>query len=285
MAKLADIFGPAGTDQIIVSIDWITQCVREDQQVGLEPYRIALPSVIPTPDVKMEVEVGPTLSSVPPAVQHAEIPAQRSNIPSPHVKARPALSTIPPSVSRARNAIAGPAGVIRSTAPRDIIKIENDDDDDCIMIEALPPPKARAKDPVSGANHPSPPRTPFEDSVEALNRLAPGTKTSLSSLAPDSDDEDDEDEDLRLLNPRPQYQHDPLSANGPPPIITDPAEREHMMQSLVQTNNRRPFEQLELKLHEWKEQNFRGTLKAFFERMKVEVSPSHYICGHRQLIR
>jgi len=277
MAELANIFGPAGTDQTIVSIDWITQCVKEDQQVGLDPYRIALPSGIPTPDVKTEVEVGHILSPAPPAVRHVEGPAQRSNIPSPHVKARPALSTIPPSVSRARNAIAGPAGVIQSTAPREIIKIEVDDDDDCIIIDALPPPKARAKNPVSGANYPSPPNTPFEDSVEALHPLAPGTKTSLSSLAPDSDDDDDEDEDLRLLNPRSQYQHDPLSANGPPPIITDPAEREHMMQSLVQTNYRRPFEQLELKLHEWKEQNFRGTFKAFFERMKVQVSPSHYI--------
>ena len=277
MAGLAHIFGPAGTDQIIVSIDWITQCIKEDQQVGLDPYRITLPSVIPTADIKMEVDVGTILSPAPPAVRHVEGPAQRSNIPSPQVKARPALSTIPPSVSRARNAIAGPAGVIQSTAPREIIKIEVDDDDDCIIIDALPPPKARAKNPVSGANYPSPPNTPFEDSVEALHPLAPGTKTSLSSLAPDSDDDDDEDEDLRLLNPRSQYQHDPLSANGPPPIITDPAEREHMMQSLVQTNYRRPFEQLELKLHEWKEQNFRGTFKAFFERMKVEVSPSHYI--------
>ena len=233
IAQLASTFGPTGTDQPIVSIDWITHCLEEDQQVELDPYRITLPAVIPTADVKVEVDTGLMTSSAPAAVRHAETSAQRAHMASPHVEARPSLSTVPPGVTRATNATAESIG---RTAPRDVIKIEDDDDDDCIMIETLPLPKARATSLVSTAKYPSPPRTPFEDNADALQRLANMPKISLGSLAPDSDDDDEEDEESPSQNSRAQYQHDPLSATGPPPIITDPAEREHMMQTFVQAN-------------------------------------------------
>jgi hypothetical protein len=213
----------------------------------------------PSMDVKLEIETTPVptplLASIPPLK-------------------RPVQQTRTPSAGLSRGeATPGPSGTRHSTAPREIIKIESDVDDDCVMLDE--PPKIVKKRPRSslrGSLLPTPPRTPFTDAAD-VQSLSGWVQTSTTSIGPDIDElDEDDDDDIPLQRPRKQWHYDSAVVPAGPPLITDPAERERMLDKDLPTGWRQPFEQLEEQLRKWGATGFEGTLKAFFERTHAEVS-------------
>lgn len=275
-------------------MDWVDECVDIDALVPLDPYRIVtqpdelkldvdMAECTETPeyareaeptdtapigkaieveapvDVKMEIETVP----IPTSVMTFAAPAKR-----------PIKQVRTPSAGLRRgNATPGPSGTRHSTAPREIIKIEDDDDDDCIMLDEPPlPVKKRPRPSLETSCLPTPPRTPLTDVADAQSASG-WLQTSTTSIGPDIDELDDEDDDdVPLQRPRKQWKHGSTVVPADPPLITDPVERERMLDRDLPAGWRQPFEQLEVRLREWGATGFAGTYKAFFERTRAEVS-------------
>lgn len=170
----------AEIEQAVVSVDWITQCVKQPQQIDIDPYRITLPHVETAYVAEFEVEMqtGPTPTHS--IVRPIDPPAPRSRTPFADWKARPTFVRQPSTASQSSNAPAGTSGTRHSTEPREVIKIEVDDDDDCIMLEDPPESTAKSRKSVSRTNYPSPPNTPLENNAILRMSAAPSVPASLS---------------------------------------------------------------------------------------------------------
>lgn len=275
-------------------MDWVDECVDIDEIVPLDPYRI----ITPPDELKLDVgmaectetptyakEAGPTdtapigkaievEASVDVKMEVETVPIPTSVMVLAPPTKRPIQQTRTPSVGLRRgNATPGPSGTRHSTAPREIIKIEDDDDDDCIMLDEPPlPVKKRPRPSLGTTCPPTPPRTPFTDVADGQSTSG-WLQSSTTSKGPDIDELDDEDDDdVPLQRPRKQWKHGSTVVPADPPLITDPVERERMLDRDLPTGWRQPFEQLEVRLREWGATGFAGTYKAFFERTRAEVS-------------
>jgi hypothetical protein len=269
----------------VVSIDWINQCVEEDDQLDIDPYRITLPSIEAAPDVKFEIDCEPVTVPVSDPVRQVGAPIQRRQTPYPHVQAPSTLVRAPPTGLGVRNATAGPSGTRHVTVPRDVITIEDADDGDYVSVKNLPRPTTKPQAAVPGANYPSPPSTPVDR--DAILRLpaAPSVSASIDHGKIDSTLEDDEEEegeeeeenpdgDARSRSPKRDCQHDPKAADKAPPLITDPAERAQILQNGVPEDSRHPFDQLEQALQQWAVEGLNGYMTDFVRKTEKEVSPS-----------
>jgi hypothetical protein len=237
-------------DKAVISIDWIDQCVEEDHQLDMDPYRITLPPA--TPDVKIEIDCEHVPVPVSDSVRQVEAPIQRRQTPYPHVQAPPTLARAPPTGLGVRNATAGPSGTRHVTVPCDVITIEDDDDDDYVNVKNLPRPTTNPQAAVPGANYPSPPSTPVDK--DAILRLpaAQGVSASISHADLDGVRDDDQEEeegeeeeedvngDVRSRSPKRDCQHDPKAVDKAPPLVTDPAERAQILQNGVPEDSRHP---------------------------------------------
>jgi len=228
----------------------------------MAPFRITIATAEVGPGVETDAEEG--LDSVLGVDQEVEDSAQLPQTSSFQLP-RPSVR---PQTPNDTNGLCGTSAPARLA---EIVKTEIDNDD-FIMLEASPTPQAKADRPAPREGHPlTPPLTPY---MESPARLPSSSRVSVAatSTGPRSEIELGDDDDFAPQHSsRILYRHDPLSVDGPPPAITKPEDRARMMQTMVQQKYRRPFEQLEQAFHGWEEQNFRGTLKAFFERTKVEV--------------
>jgi hypothetical protein len=272
-------------DKAVISIDWINQCVEEDHQLDMDPYRITLPPVEAAPDVKIEIDCEPVPVPVSDPVRQVEAPIQRRQTPYPHVQGPHTLTRAPPGLG-VRNATAGPSGTRHVTVPRDVITIEDDDDGDYVNVKNLPRPTTKPQAAVPGANYPSPPSTPVDK--DAILRLpaARGVSASISHADLDGVRDDDEEEeegeeeeedvngDVRSRSPKRDCQHEPKAADKAPPLVTDPAERAQILQNGVPEDSRHPFDQLEQALQQWAIEGLNGYMTDFVRKTEKEVSPS-----------
>jgi hypothetical protein len=272
-------------DKAVVSIDWINQCVEEDNQLDIDPYRITLPSIEAAPDIKMDVDFETAHAPVLPSTQDVEHLIQRSRNPSTYLQPSTSLIRAPVTGLGARGATAGPSGTRHFTVPRDVITIEDDDDGDDVNVKNLPRPTTKPQATVPGANYPSPPSTPVDK--DAILRLPAAQGVSASIAHADRDDvrNDDEEEeegeeeeedvngDVRSRSPKRDCQHDPKAADKAPPLITDPAERAQILQNGVPEDSRHPFDQLEQALQQWAIEGLNGYMTDFVRKTEKEVSP------------
>jgi hypothetical protein len=271
-------------DKAVISIDWINQCVEEDDQLDIDPYRITLPPVEAAPDIKMDVDFEPAHAPVLPSTQNVEYPIQRSRNPSTCVQPSTALTRAPLTGLGVRNATAGPSGIRHFTVPRDVITIKDDDDGDYVNVKDLPRPTTKPQAAVPGANYPSPPSTPVDR--DAILRLPAAQGVSASTSHADLDgvrDDDEEEEegeeeeeetngDVRSRSPQRDCQHDPKAADKAPPLVTDPAERAQILQNGVPEASRHPFDQLEQALQQWAIEGLNGYMTDFVRKTEKEVS-------------
>ena len=262
--------------QEVVSVDYITQCIKEDRLVDKEPFRLILPIVEPSQgseNMKIEIEGSPA-----PLVQSTE-PARRIHT----LPTRAHVTSIRPC---ARQDTARPSGTRQDTATGLIIKIEDDDDsdDDCIMLEA-PPPRflSRATKAISkcerdqsAVRYPTPPETPNIGDNErgrSPEKRAKGVKMDLTHDELVSDDGDDH---VPLQRPIKHFRHFPELPEMRQELITDPVEKEKEIQASVHETKQHPFRLLEEGFQEWAKRGFHGTFIEFYATMDIKVSDS---CG------
>ena len=272
-------------DKAVVSIDWINQCVEEDDQLDIDPYRITLPSVGPAPDIKMEVDFEPAHAPVLPSTQDIEHPIQRSRNPSTYLPPSTTLTRAALTGLGVRNATAGPSGTHHFNVPCDVITIEDDEDGDYVNVKKPSRSTKKGRAAVPGADYPSPPSTPVDK--DAIRRLpaAPIVTASMDHAQVDGtlDDEEEEegeeeeedvDGEVRSRSPKRDCQHDPKAADKAPPLVTDPAERAQILQNGVPEDSRHPFDQLEQALQQWAVEGLNGYMTDFVRKTEKEVSPS-----------
>lgn len=301
--ELKALIEEVGDYQAMVSIDWITQCIEEDERVSLDHFRITLPSAKPAPvEVDMPESVDRSVLVEEPeqileAIAEPIAPCSVETAHTVKVEARPAPSRPNPTsipirlpsstLERSRtpsygaqcqNAIAGPSRSRQSTAPREVIKIEDDDDDDdCIVLDYLQPkPTTKRTRAALGRNYPlAPPQTPMAEGL-AADSSAEGFRTQSRPGSEDDEDDEDSDDDVPLRSRaqrlREQWKYDSSTTDPAPRLITNPAERERMVAHDVMEDNRQPFEQLEAELHIWAQEGFLGTFKAFWSSAPKKVS-------------
>jgi hypothetical protein len=274
-----------------VSIDWVSRFIKDDRLVDYDTYRITLPSVQtpietqmdvemavdeapapePAPTVEMEVEAAP--APVSPVVEAESLQVSRSDFPSPHE--RP-LSLKP----RKRNATAGPSGTRHSTPPRkiEIIMIEDEDsDDDFVMLDTPPMifQKSATPDTKQKLSHvedryPTPPMTPLApDNERTRSPSQERLDTTITPIAAQTGSEEYDPSDHIPLE-RPEKRN-PIT-EMPLGLITDPEQREKDVEKFVRLGWRKKFRLMEKELHEWSQDDLKGTLLAFEARMKAKVS-------------
>ena len=274
----------------VVSVDWVSRCIKDDRLVDYDSYRITIPSIqtpiepqvdvemaveevaapVPAPTVEMEVEAAPAPTS--PVMQTAPLPASPSVISSPHERRLPLKP-------RSRNATAGPSGTRHSTAPCtiEIIMIEDEDsDDDFVMLDTPPiifkktatPDMKRKVSPVD--RYPTPPMTPLAPNDDRSRSPSQGRLdiTITPTAAETAPEEYDPSDHIPLERPQ---KRDPL-VEMPLGLITDPDQRESNVKEFVPLGWRKKFRLMEKELHEWAKEDFKGTLRSFDARMFTKVS-------------
>ena len=275
-----------------MSIDWVSQCIKDDRLVDYDTYRITLPTVqtpietqmdvettveeapapVPAPTVEMEVEAAP--APVSPVIEAESLQVSRSDVPSPHE--RP-LSLKP----RKRNATAGPSGTRHSTAPRviEIIMIEDEQsDDDFVMLDTPPmifkksaTPDEKRKISLVEDRYPTPPMTPLavkDDRSRSPDQGASDTVMTPIAAADGSSEYDPED-DIPLK--RPCDRNPPIEVPSEE-LWLDPFVKEMLIQRGVPNDLQEHFRMMERELHEWAKKDFDGTLLSFYARITVKVS-------------
>ena len=231
----------------------------------------AVPASVPAPTVEMQGEAAP--APVSPVIQVEPLPASPSAINSPHE--RP-LSLKP----RKRNATAGPSGTRHSTAPRtiEIIMIEDEDsDDDFVMLETPPmifkksaTPDTKRKLSHVEDRYPTPPMTPLApDNERTRSPSQERLDTTITPIAAETASEEYDPSDHIPLE-RPEKRN-PIT-EMPLGLITDPEQREKDVEKFVRLGWRKKFRLMEKELHEWSQDDLKGTLLAFEARMKAKVS-------------
>lgn len=258
--NLRDIVESAAVGQHVVSIDWVTQCMEDDRPVDFEPYRIRLPIAETVADVHMEE------AENRPAPAIAEFIQQRSETSALYVDISPFESVAEnslPELSSARHL--GLDGVPAQVEA---------DDNDVIMPEESSVFTKGARTAASREDYPpTPPLTPHMESVAQCPTISRGL-VPMRSIIPDSEFDALENDEGKIPSnsPRAQYRHDSIDADGPPRLITDPAERDQLLRKLANYSD--PFQELERELLEWKEREFAGSLKSFLEGVTVKVGRS-----------
>jgi hypothetical protein len=289
--EIRGIVRSVGFGREVVSIDWVSRCIKDDRLVDYDTYRITLPSVQtpietqmdvemaveeapapePAPIVEMEVEAAP--APVSPVIEAELLPASPSAIHSPHERT-PSLKP------RKRNATAGPSGTRHSTPPRriEIILIEDEDsDDDFVMLDTPPiiikrsatPVMKRKISPVEG-RYPTPPMTPLAPDNDRSR--SPDQETSDTLITPIAakitPEEYDPSDHIPLERPG---KRNPVT-EIPSGLVTDPVKREELVEWLVPERSQEPFRMMQQELHEWEKEDYKGTLLDFYARMTVKVS-------------
>jgi hypothetical protein len=305
--EIGNIVKSVGFGREVVSIDWVSRCIKDDRLVDYDTYRITLPSIQtptetpmdvettveeapgpePAPAVEMEVEAvpasvpGPMVqmevaaspAPAPPVIQVEPLPASPSAINSPHQ--RP-LSLKP----RKRNATAGPSGTRHSTAPRtiEIIMIDDDEsDDDFVMLDTPPiivkksvTPDIKRKLSHVEDRYPTPPMTPLApDNERTRSPSQERLDTTITPIAVETASEEYDPSDHIPLQ-RPQKRK-PFT-EMPLGLITDPEQRERDVQTHVPLYWRKKFRIMEKELHEWAKEDFKGPVVSFDARMFAKVS-------------
>jgi hypothetical protein len=289
--EIENVVKSVGFGREVVSIDWVSRCIKDDRLVDYDTYRITLPHVqttietrmdvemaaeeapapVPAPTVEMEVDAAS--APAPPVIQDEPLPASPSAINSPHE--RP-LSLKP----RKRNATAGSSGTRHSTPPRkiEIIMIDDEDsDDDFIMLETPPmifkksaTPDTKRKLSHVEDRYPTPPMTPLApDDERTRSPSQERLDTTITPIAAGTASEEYDPSDHTPLQ-RPQKRK-PFT-EMPLGLITDPEQREKDVEKFVRLGWRKKFRLMEKELHEWSQDDLKGTLLAFEARMKAKVS-------------
>lgn len=282
-AELIHLIESAEDDRAVVSIDWVNQCIGADRQLDINPYRITLPPVQAAPDFQLEVEVEPTAVQAGPVVRHPKSSIERPQPPFQPEEACFTLPRAPHTGPAAKIPTAELSGNRHSTTTRDVIMIEDDDDYEFIVLDVLPPPKAKVKRAIAGQSYPSPPNTSLEEDTSYCHPAGPSVSRPMThgdiDDSFDIEDEDEEEEEVvdgavRSQSPKRDCQHDPKAADKAPPLITDPAERAQILQNGVSEDSRHPFDQLEQALQQWAIEGLNGYMTDFVRKTEKEVSPS-----------
>jgi hypothetical protein len=250
----------------VVSIDWITQCIQEDQRVDLAPYRITYEPEGYEVDIKMEEEAETIPESAPPTkIQWQATETVHSRLLTRNVSTQPPQASVPVGIEHfvkeeiTEERMAEP--VIEEMVNTDLL--EDDDDDDFFMIlDHIPPVKKIIRRTLERDLFPTPPRTP---AIESARFASPSYSESLTSIG-EADFEDHIPKSTRSVAVK-----DPREVERATPIITDSKQRRKLINSLVAPRDRIPFEELEERLLRWSSEGFPGTQKDFLADLQVEV--------------
>lgn len=300
----------ASSWQIVVSIDWVTRCIEEEQIIlNFEPFRITLANIV-EPEIERPMQAllldHPDSPNTTTTAYNTRLNKTRR---SPTVDDTPTARSVRP----------------RHREPKSVKKETSDDEDDIVWVRSVAPvtkPPGRRinnSSDISLRGMHTPPRTPsFSLGDAGPSRMIDGparsasTLTALSAFEIDdddssvpsvsyhqaretrarkddedlyelSDDDDDEDDDTREnAEAGPSQPKTARSKTGQGQsieivrldLVTDPAEKEQIIKQLVDTD--RPeqlsrFNTLFDELESWKETGFEGLWKGFFQRIAAKV--------------
>jgi len=154
---------------------------------------------------------------------------------------------------------------------------DEDSDDDFVMLDTPPvifqksetPDTKRKLSPVED-RYPTPPMTPLAPNEDRSRSPSRGRLniTITPTAAETAPEEYDPSDHIPLERPQKRKPFTEMSLG----LITDPEERERDVQKYVPLGWQRKFRLMEKELHEWSQDDLKGTLLAFEARMKAKVS-------------
>jgi hypothetical protein len=252
-----DLVNGVEAGRAVVSIDWVTECIAKDELVDLAEYKITTEE--PEALISELAEEDYEMSYSPEPARALPIIERQAIEPSPAPRSAPRNATAGPSRRRGSSKQASTAESV------EIIHIKDEeDDDDCVFLDDNPFIRRQMKGRLAKDCPPTPPRTPSTASETYFDSSLRRTSESLTPF-PDV-------EPATPATQARQARRDSTYSDPNTGIITDPDIRKKRIAEDVPEQFQDPFVWLESKLKEWGTSGFKGTIKAFFERVQKEVS-------------